>query len=238
MVAKPVLWLGVDSAAALLLLLQFMGEKGLKIGSRGCIMSSTQDLKESKSRLTLSRNYITCCASPGAAAAQSGSEWEAWTLRPADKSRPVTARRCRAPEVSAGHVKQASTETASDTVMERLLPAAGGFSPAQLQRRQDPVCSAAFKTWFLADLLWVERRRSACAPLTISPAVETLNSRQSRKHHKLRLRGYLWPMEELQEQRGRDETRTDRSENEHPPGRWWFSIYSGPSEANQHGNVW
>lgn len=28
-------------------------------------------------------------------------------------------------------------------------------------------------------------------PLTISPAVEMLNSKQSRKHHKLRLRGYL-----------------------------------------------
>lgn len=35
-------------------------------------------------------------------------------------------------------------------------------------------------------------------PLTIKPAVEMLNSKQSSKHHKLLLRGYLWPIEDLQ----------------------------------------
>lgn len=37
--------------------------------------------------------------------------------------------------------------------------------------------------------------------LTISPAAEMLNSKQSRKHHRLRLLGYVWPIEELQQER-------------------------------------
>lgn len=37
--------------------------------------------------------------------------------------------------------------------------------------------------------------------LTISPAAEMLNNKQRRKHHRLRLLGYVWPIEELQQER-------------------------------------